>query len=583
MANERIIPSESTPSVVTTKIFVEGNEIPKTIEVLNIVIVKEVNCIPFARISIKDGDPSTEDFPASNNEIFAPGKEMEIMVGFEAQDETLFNGILTKQVLKIRQDGTSMLRLECRDKVYKSALGTKNKYFIEKKDGEAIEEIMSEYNLDVVVGDTQIPHKELVQFETSDWDFVKDRARAVGNFCFIDDGKFECKVPDFSVEPVLTLTYGATVLEFDGEMDSSEQFSSIKAKSWDYTNQELFEAEASEPTVASSGNISATDLASGNGSPILELRHNGFVEQDELQAWADGELLRMRIAKTRGRIKFQGHPGIKPGDLVTLMGFGDRFNGDVFVSGIRHEIQGGTWNTDAQFGLVDDWFSSINIKQPSFAQGLLHGIAGLHVGIVSQLQDDPDGENRILVKIPTLDATGEGIWSRISMMDAGENRGAFFLPEVGDEVILGFIHGDPRDAVVLGMFNSSTKPAPIEASDDNFEKGIVTKSEMKILFNDETKVLSMETPAGKKLSLDEDQGILQLEDENNNKIVLDSSGITIESSGDLILKAGSNLQVEGGANAEIKAGANFKAEGSSGAEVSTSAVAVLKGSLVQIN
>ncbi len=93
MANDRNIPSETTPSVVTTKILVDGNEIPNTIEVLNIVIIKELNHIPVARISIKDGDPSIEDFPVSNNEIFAPGKEVEIMAGFEAQEESLFRCI----------------------------------------------------------------------------------------------------------------------------------------------------------------------------------------------------------------------------------------------------------------------------------------------------------------------------------------------------------------------------------------------------------------------------------------------------------------------------------------------------------
>jgi len=93
----------------------------------------------------------------------------------------------------------------------------------------------------------------------------------------------------------------------------------------------------------------------------------------------------------------------------------------------------------------------------------------------------------------------------------------------------------------------------------------------------------METPAGKKVLLDEDQGVIQLEDENGNKIVMDSSGIVIESASDLVLKAGANLQAEGSANLELKAGASFKAEGSAGAEVTTSAVAVLKGSLVQIN
>ena len=170
----------------------------------------------------------------------------------------------------------------------------------------------------------------------------------------------------------------------------------------------------------------------------------------------------------------------------------------------------------------------------------------------------------------------------MASLDAGENRGAFFRPEIGDEVIVGFINDDPNHAVVLGMLHSSAKPAPLVASDDNHEKGFFTRSEMKILFNDEKKSIAIETPAGKKIILDEDAGTIVIEDENSNVFTLDSSGVVMETAGDFSIKASGDLNLEG-TNVNVKANAQFKAEGSAGAEVSTSAVAVLKGSLVQIN
>jgi len=173
-------------------------------------------------------------------------------------------------------------------------------------------------------------------------------------------------------------------------------------------------------------------------------------------------------------------------------------------------------------------------------------------------------------------------WTRIASLDAGENRGTFFRPEIGDEVIVGFVNDDPNHAVILGMLNSSAKPAPISASDDNHEKGFVTRSEMKLLFDDEKKAITIETPAGKKITVDEDAGSIIIEDENNNSFTLDSDGILAESGKDFVIKATGDVKVEG-TNVELKANASFKAEGSAGAEVSTSAVAILKGSLVQIN
>ena len=202
--------------------------------------------------------------------------------------------------------------------------------------------------------------------------------------------------------------------------------------------------------------------------------------------------------------------------------------------------------------------------------------------MVTQLQDDPNGEERILVKIPIINSEEQGIWARVASLDAGENRGAFFRPEIGDEVLVGFINDDPNHAVVLGMLHSSAKPAPIVASDDNHEKGFTTRSEMKLTFNDEKKSITIETPAGKKITLDEDAGSIVIEDENSNVLTLDSNGVNMETAGDFSIKATGDLNLEG-MNVNVKANAQLKAEGSAGAEVSTSAVAVLKGSLVQIN
>ena len=92
----------------------------------------------------------------------------------------------------------------------------------------------------------------------------------------------------------------------------------------------------------------------------------------------------------------------------------------------------------------------------------------------------------------------------------------------------------------------------------------------------------LETPNGNKITVSDDTGSIELEDENGNKATLNSDGITLESASDISITATGDVKIEG-TNVEIAANANFKAEGSGGAEVSTSAIAVLKGSLVQIN
>ncbi|HEY9113932.1 MAG TPA: phage baseplate assembly protein V, partial [Bacteroidales bacterium] len=184
---------------------------------------------------------------------------------------------------------------------------------------------------------------------------------------------------------------------------------------------------------------------------------------------------------------------------------------------------------------------------------------------------------------PVIDPNDEGIWSRISTLDAGENRGSFFRPEIGDEVLVAFINGDPRDAVVIGMLNSSAKPAPLPTSDDNHEKGFVSRSEMKFIFNDDKKSITAETPSGNKLVISEEDKGITLEDENGNKIVMNQDGITIESAKDLILKSTANTELESGTNFTLKGGTQLKLEGQAGTEVSSSGIVEIKGSLIKIN
>jgi uncharacterized protein involved in type VI secretion and phage assembly len=176
----------------------------------------------------------------------------------------------------------------------------------------------------------------------------------------------------------------------------------------------------------------------------------------------------------------------------------------------------------------------------------------------------------------------QGIWCRLATLDAGENRGSFFLPEIGDEVLVGFINEDPNNAVIVGMLNSSAKPAPLKAEDANNIKGFVTRSEMKFLFDDEKKSVTIETPAGKKVIIDEDAGEITLQDENSNTLKMNKDGISIESGKDLIMKATGDVTIEG-MNIEITGQAEVKASGNAGTEVSSSATTTIKGSIVQIN
>ncbi|WP_299248457.1 type VI secretion system tip protein VgrG [uncultured Aquimarina sp.] len=581
MAEGSVIQTSKNADLVTHKLLVGGQELSKKYQVKTISIEKEVNRISTANIILIDGEPAKQDFELSNEELLIPGTEVEITAGYHSDEETVFKGIVIKHNIKIRTNG-SYLILECKDESVKLTIGRKSKYFYENKDSGIIEEIIDAYGIDKEVEATNYEHKEIVQYNISDWDFIVSRAQANGKLCFVDDGKLSIKKPDFSATEIETVTFGATMLDLDAEIDARHQVDKVTSYSWNYADQELVEIEAADPAVSLNGNLEPSDLSSVIALENLELRHGGALSTTEMQDWSDAKWMFQQLSKIRGRVKFQGIPAVKPGTILKLQGVGDRFNGKVYVTGISHHISEGNWTVDAQFGINPKWFSETYDINPMPASGLLSGVCGLQIGVVSQLEEDPDGENRILVQLPIVNSEEQGIWCRVASLDAGENRGAFFLPEISDEVIVGFINDDPNDGVVLGMLNSSAKPAPLTASDENHEKGFITRSEMKVLFDDDKKSISIETPAGKKIVLDEDAGSIVVEDDNSNVITIDDSGIAIESASDINLTASGDVNIEG-TNVNITASAQFKAEGSAGVEMSSSATATLKGSLVQIN
>jgi len=579
--NSGVIDTGKSADLVTFKVLIEGEELSKLYPVVSMAITKEVNRIPTAQLVITDGEASIRDFKLSNEDLLIPGKKIEISAGYHSDEQSIFKGIIIKHSIKIR-GGTSLLIIECKDEAVKLTVGRKSSYYYDSKDSDIFDEIIGNYSLEKDVEATKFKHKELVQYNASDWDFIVSRAQANGKLCFVNDGKISIKKPDLGQKELETITFGATMLDFDAEIDARNQIKKASSYTWNPGDQELVDTEGVDPGVSLNGNLTSSALADVIGLENLDLRHGGNISSELMQGWADATMLFQQLSKVRGRVKFQGIPKVLPNTILLLEGVGDRFNGKVYVTGVFHSITGGDWTSDVQFGLNPEWFSETYDIHTTPASGLLPSIKGLHIGVVAQLEEDPDGEDRILVKIPIINSDEQGIWCRVSSLDAGDKRGAFFRPELEDEVIIGFINEDPNQAVVLGMLNSSAKPAPLVASDDNHEKGFITRSEMKLLFNDDKKSVTIETPAGKIITLDEDKGVITLEDEHKNVITMDDKGITIESAGEIGIVAKKDLTLEG-MNVNIKANAQLKAEGSAGAELSTSAVAVLKGSIVQIN
>jgi Rhs element Vgr protein len=580
-----ILPNSTlNTGLVTFTVKIDGQDVSSDYRILQVDVMREVNRIPSAKLIIADGDPALQDFEVSSSAGFIPGKAIEIQAGYALSEETIFKGIIVKHGIKVSDSQSSMLIIECRDDAYKMSIGRNNKSFDESSDSDIISGIVSNYGLTNDVDPTTAIHDKIIQYNVSDWDFVNLRAEMNSLFVMVDDGHVEVKKLDPGRTAVMPLSYGASILGFEAEIDSRNQFKGIKAESWDSAGQEIIEMEGQSQPIPDPGNLTSDELANVAGLDFLMLRHSGQITDAELKAWSDAMLNRSRLARNVGRIKIQGIPDLKPGQVVELQGLGNRFNGNAIITAVRHEIADGDWNTRLVYGLKFETFAQ-NFKetlQQMPASGLIPAVHGLQAGVVTVLENDPKSEFRVKVKLPAINPDDEGLWARIALPDAGNNRGMIFMPEIGDEVIVGFMHDDPRNPVILGMLHSSAIPAPFAAKDTNHQKAMVTRSGMKIAFDDEKKIIEISTPGGYNFHLDEDQQEILLEDANANKIKMSADGITLESSKDIVLKASGDVTIEG-MNIAQKASAQLKIEGSAGVEAKSSGTMVIKGSIVQIN
>jgi len=184
-------------------------------------------------------------------------------------------------------------------------------------------------------------------------------------------------------------------------------------------------------------------------------------------------------------------------------------------------------------------------------------IYGVVVGIVTQ-NDDKEKLGRVKVKFPWLSENDESDWARVAMLGAGPNAGAVFIPEVNDEVLVGFEHGDiSRPFVISGLWNGVDKPNLGDGLLDNGKvkrNGFVSRKGHKfVFFEDSSKSgIALITSDGKvKVSLNESNTEIHIECEG--KVLIKSQGdMNLESSGSLTLKGDGGVKVNSNSTVEIK-------------------------------
>lgn len=594
-------PLSADTDLISLTILVNGKEISSAYSVLSVEIDRKANRIAQAEVvlGLSPMESTGNTFKLSESDEFVPGTEIEIQAGYNLKTDPIFKGIITSQGLNIKGADQITLEIGCADKAIKMVSGRQNKYFKEKSDSNIMSEIVADHGLEKTVESTTGTHMLLVQYQATDWDFILTRAQANGMLVNTQDGKLMIQKPLSSGSADLVLTYGKDVFEFKASVDLSRQIADVTTYAWSDADQQLQEGRSQEPSFVQAGNLKGKKLASDLGSKSYQLYNAAPLPKDNLKEWANAHLVKSRLALLQGKVSFVGH--VKPAinKVIELSGFGNRFDGQALITGVHHAIEMGAWVTTVWLGLDQEWFHETpNISMPP-AGGLIPAIQGLHIGVVKQIHADPDGAYRVLVNVPTIDTAQQEIWARLAHPYATNGQGWFFYPEVNDELVLGFLNNDPRFAVILGNLYSKKNKPPFETDEKNQFKGIVSKSEIKIVFDDVDKILSLITPGKQELTISDKDKSVTIKDMNGNTATLSQSGIALKSAKDLDISAQGNINIKAnqkitvsasggdvaidGLNVKAQAKMSFEAMGAQASKLTSTAQVQIQGAMVMIN
>jgi uncharacterized protein involved in type VI secretion and phage assembly len=164
---------------------------------------------------------------------------------------------------------------------------------------------------------------------------------------------------------------------------------------------------------------------------------------------------------------------------------------------------------------------------------------GIYSGSVIDNRD-PAGLARVLVRVPALKETSNGVWARLATLMAGRDSGTLFVPDVGDEVLVAFVQGDLRTPCVIGAVWTKAAPPPVVADPPASVMQIRSRNgvSLRMVDADDGNSLIVETPDGQRIALQDAPGTVRIDDANGNSVTLSPSGVKVLASAKVEVTAG---------------------------------------------
>lgn len=493
-------------------------------------------------------------------------KEVEILAETtDGEEVSLIKGEIIAIEPIFEEGMISELLVQGYDKSHRLYRETRSKAYLNKKDSDLASEIAQHADLQSEVDATNTVYDHIFQHNQSDLSFLLQRAWRIGFECFVSDGKLYFRKPPSGGEKV-NLTWGDDLLSFRPRLTLAEQVDEVMVRGWDVDKQQPIVGRAENghlfPGIEVSDNVERWRGAVGGGKLVVV--DQPVISQAEADALATARLNELSGAFVEAEGVAFRRPDIKAGRMVELQALGNRFSGAYLVTSATHIYSPEGLKTifsvrGARTGLLTEQMN---------AQSPVDRWPGVVTAIVTNT-DDPKDWGRVKVKFPWMTDEAESDWARVVGIGGGPEAGFYAMPEVKDEVLVTFAHGDFSQPFILGgLWNGQHAIPPEGAGAASGEKPLVrtwrSRSGHRVTMhdNDEKKV-DIVTAAGHKFSLDDADQKITLSSKGGLRITLDDSSkkITIESNSEIEVKANGDLKIQAGGNMDLQASGQVNVKG----------------------
>ena len=564
------------------------------------------------RFHLSSLDDKLFDMPdADLVNYLSQGSEVVIYESYEGENNIIMDGEVTSVGLEfsdLAPAGQLMAVVQGYDRSHRLHRGRNTMTYNQMSYTDIVSKIARTANLQVDADATSGVPEYVIQSNQTDWEFLWQLANRVGYRLYVNGKTLFFKKGDTFPSPIAELQWGIDLAQFRYRSSLAFQDGTVIVRGWDPANKQAIVGQAT----SGAGMPETQDSRPGTvraekafGESRLLVADRPVRDQSEAQEMAQSlmDAITGDFVQAEG-VTNHGFSKIVPGQCIDIKDMGIR-SGTYFVTSTSHRytshegyttrfvVGGGRSRTMTEY--FDGGSSNSGLSR----------IQGVVIGQVTN-NNDPEDLSRIKVEFPWLDEKVESDWARVVAPGAGPARGMHWLPEVDDEVLIAFEHGDIHRPCVLGGLWSKPDAPPVNNSEIAGGNGkitqrtLVSSGGLNLTISDEPGSLAIamaDKDGGNSITIRSDDKVIEILSGGDinisgaqGTITIEAQEIAIKSTANMTLEAGQKLEITAGTDLALKGNMNTSIEGGiqmnvKGTQtvVEGSAMTEVKAPMVKIN